>query len=103
MELSFGFGLVAEAGLVDADADGPDYRLTDVGRLEVLLEMLLDGLGHGLAEGGEMGTALGGVLAVDEGGYVLPVAVPMGDDALDVLALEMDGRVERLGDHGLVD
>ena len=31
------------------------------------------------------------------------LAVPVGDDALDVLALEMDGRVERLGDHGLVD
>ena len=65
--------------------------------------MLLDGLGHGLAESGEMCTALSRILAVDKGCDILPVALSVGYDALDVLAFKMDGRVQRFGRHGLVD
>ena len=65
--------------------------------------MLLDGFGYRLAEGRKVRTALSGILAVDERGDVLAVALSVRDDALDVLALEVNGRVEWFGRHGLVD
>ena len=50
-----------------------------------------------------MGAAVAGVLAVHEGGDVLAVAVPVGEDDLDVRALDVDERVERLLGHVLGD
>ena len=44
----------------------------------------------------EVRAALRGVLAVDEGLVFLAVVVAVGDGDLDVLAFEVDDRVERL-------
>src|SRR5258708_6829744 len=49
-----------------------------------------------IAEGGEVGAAHGGVLAVDERPVFLAVVVAVGEGDLDVLALEVDDGVERL-------
>jgi hypothetical protein len=82
--------------LLHADDDGRVDRLADVGGVEVLLEMIADGLDERLAEGGEVGPAHGRVLAVDERPVFLAVVVAVGERDLDVLALEVDDRVERL-------
>ena len=50
-----------------------------------------------------MGAAVAGVLAVDEGGDVLSIALAVGQDDLDVVALEVDQRVERGLRHVLGD
>ncbi len=46
-----------------------------------------------------MRAALRGVLAVDEAVVFLAVVVAVGDGHLDVIALEVDDRVERLAVH----
>jgi len=61
-----------EDRFLHADDDGGVDRLADVGGVEVLLEMVAQGLDEALAEGGEVGAAHGGVLAVDEGQYSSP-------------------------------
>jgi hypothetical protein len=91
-----GLGLRLEDGLLHADDDGGVDRLADVGGVVVLLEVVAEGLDEGLAEGREVRAAHGGVLAVDEGPVFLAVVFAVGDGDLDVLALEVDDRVERL-------
>lgn len=49
-----------------------------------------------------MGAAHGGVLAVDEGVVFLAVVAGVGERDLDVLALEVDERVERVAGEFLV-
>ena len=46
-----------------------------------------------------MGSAVSGVLAVDKRVVFLAALVGMGYGHFDVIALEMDGRVERIGGH----
>ena len=91
-----GLGLRFEDRLLHADDDGGVDRLADVGGVEVLLEMIADRLDERLAERGEVRAAHRGVLAVDEGPVFLAVVVAVGERDLDVLALEVDDRVERL-------
>ena len=99
-----GLGLAFEVRLLDLDADGAHDALAAVGGVVVLLEELLERLGDGLAVGGQVRAAVAGVLAVDKGGDVLAVGVAVAQDDLDVLALEVDGRVERLvAEEVLVD
>ena len=98
-----GLGLAFEVRLLDLDADGAHDALAAVLGLVVLLEELLERLGDGLAVGGEVRAAVAGVLAVDEGGDVLAVGVAVAQHDLDVLALEVDGRVEGLVAEVLVD
>ena len=71
-------------------------RLADIGGVEVFLVIVAERLDQRLAEGGEVGAAHRGVLAVDEGPVLLAVVGAVGEGDLDVLALEMDDRVERL-------
>ena len=89
-------GLRLEHRLLHAHDDGRVDRLAHIGRVEVFLEMIADRLDERLAERGEVRAAHGGVLAVDERPVFLAVVVAMGERDLDVLALEMDDRVERL-------
>ena len=98
-----GLGLAFEDRFLDLDGDGADDALADVLGLVILLEEVLERLGDGLAVGGQVGPAVAGVLAVDEGGDVLAVAVAVGQDDLDVLALDVDERVERRLGHVLGD
>jgi hypothetical protein len=57
---------------------------------------LRSGRDERLAERGEVRAAHRRVLAVDEGPVFLAVVVAVGERDLDVLALEVDDRVERL-------
>ena len=68
----------------------------DVGGVVLLLENPRITCDERLAEGGEVRAALRGVLAVDEGIVFLAAVVAVGEGDLDVLALEMDDRIERL-------
>ena len=76
--------------------DGGVDRLADVGGVVVLLEMIAHRLDQRLAKCGEVRAAHRGVLAVDEGPILLAVMIAVGERDLDVLALEVDDRVERL-------
>ena len=91
----FGLGLAFKDGLLDLDGDGAHNALADVLRLVVLLVEVLEGLGNGLTVGRQMGAAVTGVLAVDKGGYVFPVAVAMGKHNLNVFSLQVDQGIER--------
>ena len=50
-----------------------------------------------------MGAAVAGVLAVDERGDVLAIGIAVAEDYLDVVAFEVDGRIERLFAEVVVD
>ena len=63
---------------------------------------LLDRFGDRLAEGRLVRTALRGVLPVDERVVALAVARPVRDGHLDVVAREVDRRIERRVGHLLV-
>ena len=88
-------GLRLEVGLLYLHADGSDDAHAAVLWGVVLLEEFLERLGHGLAVGGEVGASVPCVLAVDEGTDVLAVGVAVGDDYLYVVALQVDGRIQR--------
>lgn len=97
----FGFGLRFEDGFLDFDADAADEAVADVGGIELFVKEGAGGGNHGFAEGGEVGAALGGVLAVDEGVDFVAVAAGVGESAFDVLTLEVDDGVEGIfGEFG---
>ncbi len=90
-----GLGLALEDGLLDLNGDGAYNALADVLGLVVLLVKVFECLGDGLAVGGQVRAAVPGVLAVDERGDVLTVAVAVGEYNLDVLSLQVDEGIER--------
>ena len=94
-------GLTLEDGFLDIDGNGGHDARTDVAVL-VLAEELLDGLGNMLLEGTLMGTALRGMLAVDEGIVLLAILVGMGEGYLDVVALQMDNGVQGIVRHAVL-
>ena len=96
-------GLRLEFGLLDADAHRPDYALAYVCGVEVLLEEVLEDLGHHLLECREVGAAEGGVLPVHERPDVLAVSAAVGEGHLYVVAPEVDGFVEGFLLHALVE
>ena len=95
-------GLRLEHGVGDLDRDGGDDRRADVRRIVILVVELLDRFGDRLAEGRLVRTALRGVLPVDERVVALAVARPVRDGHLDVVAREVDRRIERRVGHLLV-
>ena len=95
-------GLRLEDRARHADRDGADERRADVGRVVVLVVELADGLGDGFAEGRLVRAALRRVLSVDERVAALAVARAVGDHHLDVGSRQVDGRIERLLGHVLV-
>ena len=98
-----GLGLALEVRLLDLDADGTDYALAAVLRLVVLLEIILERLGDGLAEGGQVGTSVPRILSVDERRYVLSVGIAVGNHDFDVLVLKVDRLIQRSFRHILAD
>ena len=73
----------------------------DVGGVVLFFVETADHLHQRLAERGEVGAALRGVLAVDEGIIFLAALGGVGEGDLDVLADEVDRRIERLVFHFL--
>ena len=96
-----GFRLRLEHRLDDAHADRRLDAGADVGGVVLFLVKPADHLDERLAEGGEVGAALRGVLAVDEGIVFLAALGGVGEGDLDVLADEVDRRIERLVFHFL--
>ena len=66
--------------------------LADIDRDEVFLVELIDALEHTLAKGALVGTAVTGVLTVNEGPVSLPVALDVGEGELDMVTREV-GRL----------
>src|SRR5574344_2080707 len=56
-----------------------------------------------LLEGTLMSTALGGMLTVDKRVILLAILVGVGEGNLDVLALEVDDRIETVTRHRVVE
>ena len=94
--------LALEDGFLDVDGDGRHDTGTDVTVL-VLAEELLDGFGNVLLEGTLVGTALRGVLAVDERVVLLAILVGMGKGYLNVIALQVDDGVQRIVGHAVLE
>ena len=90
-----GLCLTFEVRLLDLYADRSNDALAAVLGSVVLLEELLESLGDGLTESGQMGSSVTGVLAVYERRDVLAVGVAVGQDDLDVLAHKMDRSIAR--------
>ena len=96
-------GLALEHRLLHIDGYGSHNAVANVAILEVLVIELLDGLGDMLLEGTLMSTALGGMLTVDKRVILLAILVGMGEGNLDVLALEVDDRIETVTRHRVVE
>ena len=77
----FVFGLGFEHGIFEADGDGANHAFADVVAFVAFFGVFVDGFEHAFAEGAEVGAAVAGVLAVDEGevGFVVAGAVGEGD------------------------
>ena len=90
--------LTLEDGFLDIDGDGSYDTRSDITILIFVIE-LLDGSGDVLLEGALMGTALNGVLAIDEGIILLAILVGMREGDLDVVPLEMDDGIEGIAGH----
>ena len=95
LRAEFCLGLGFKNGFLDLDANGGADGGADIDRIKILFEEILNGLGEGLAEGGEVGAAHGGVLAIDEGVVILAVGVVVGKGDFDVLVLQVGDRVKR--------
>jgi hypothetical protein len=95
----FGLGLAFEHGFDHLYADCRDNARAHITGLPILLVEILDGLGHRFAEGTLVRTTLCGVLSVHEAVVLLSVVVRVGDRNLDVIADQVDDRIERLAVH----
>ena len=93
-ELGLGLGL--EGWLLYLDAYCAHNSLAAVLGGVVFLEEFLESLCYSLAVGCEVGASVAGVLAIDEGGYILAVGVAVGENNLYVFAFQMDRGVEGL-------
>ena len=99
----FRLGLTFEVRLLDLDAYRSDYSLTAVLRSVVFLVELLEGLGYGLPESGQMRSSVTGVLSVDERSDVLAVGVAVRQHDLYILSDKMDRLVKRSLADGVLD
>lgn len=100
----FGLGLALEHRFLYLHGDGCHHAVADVGILKLgLAEKLLDGAADSLLEGCEVGAALGGVLAVDKRVKLLAILPGVGYHHLDVVALQVDYRIEGLVGHRVLE
>ena len=97
----FDFGLGLEDGFFDVDGDSTHNAVTDVGEFLVLVEELFDGAADGFAVSCLVGSALDGILAVDERVVFVAGLVGVGKCNFDIFACDVDNRVERFGCHAL--
>ena len=97
----FVLGLGLEDGVLEADGDGADHALADVVAFELFAAEFVDGLEQALAEGAQVGAAVGGVLAVDEGIEGLAVAaVAVGEAEFEGFLGVMERGIDRLAAVG---
>ena len=82
-----------EHRFLDAYGNRSDDAVADVGRIEVLLEVVAGTLDDAFAECLLVRTALRGVLTVHKTVVMLAVLVAVRERAFDVLVLEMDDRI----------
>ena len=94
-----GLGLALEHRLFHVDGNGRYDAVAYVCVLLVLVEKLLDGASQVLLQGRLVRTALGGVLAVDEGVVLLAILIGVGKGNLNIFALEVDDVVEPFAGH----
>ena len=90
--------LTLEDRFFHIDGNGCDDTCTDVAIL-VFTKKLLDGSCDMLLKGTLMGTTLCGVLAIDERVIFLAILVGMCKGYLDIVALQMDNRIEGVVRH----
>ena len=88
-------GLALEHGIDDLDADGRLKPAAYIRGLVILLVETLQTLDDSLAKGILVRAAHGRMLPVDKGIVILPRLLLVRDGHLDVLILEVNGRVER--------
>ena len=91
MALEYRFG--------DIDGNGTNNAVADIAIFLILAKELFDGAGNSFTKGYLMGTTLDGVLTIDEGVVLLARLVGMGERNLNILAFEVNDRVERIYRH----
>ena len=92
-------GLRLEDGFLYIDSYRSDNAVADIHQFLVLIEELLDGTTDGFFVGLLVRTALYGVLAVDEREIFVVILVGMRQGYLNILALEVNNRIERIDGH----
>ena len=99
LRAEFHFRLALEDRLLHIDSNGSDHTVTDVREVHVFVVELLDCLANCLAESRLVRTALDSMLAVDEREILVVVLVSMRECNLNILAREVDNRVQWLYVH----
>ena len=94
----FDFRLTLEDRFFYIDRDSSHHTCTNVTRL-VFSEELLDGSCDMFFEGTLVCTTLYGMLTIDKRIVFLTILVCMGEGNLDILALQVDDRVECIVRH----
>ena len=95
------FRLTLEYWFFHIDGDSSNNTCTDVAIL-VFAKELLDGLGDMFLKGTLMGTTLCGMLTIDERVVFLAILVGMCKGYLDIVALQMDNRIEGVVGHAVL-
>ena len=91
-ELVFGLGF--EDGVFEPYGDGADHGFADVVAVELGLGEFVDALEEAFAEGGEVGAAVGGELAVDEGEESFVEALGVGEGDFEGGGAVVEGAVD---------
>ena len=97
----FDLRLTLKHRFLHIDGNGSNNTSADI-TIFVFTEIIADGSGDMLLEGTLMGTALGGMLTVDERVILLTILVGMGKGNLDILTLEVDDGIECLISHAVL-
>ena len=97
MAAKLGLSLRLKNGFNYLNADRPNHALANVCCIVILIKVIAQNRHQGLSEGAMMGTALGGMLAVDKGIVLLALAsLRMGKGNLDVFAAQVNNLVHHL-------
>ena len=89
----FVFGLAFEDGFFEANGNGAEDALADVVAGEFFIGEIVDAAEEAFAEGGEVGTAVGGVLSVHEGVVLFGEAVCVGEGEFEGGVVEVEGGI----------
>ena len=97
----FDLRLTLEHWFLHVDGNGCHDTRTDIAIL-VFTKEILDGTSNMFLEGTLVGTALCGMLSVDERIVLLAVLIGMGEGYLDVLAFEMNDGIKTVVSHAVI-
>lgn len=90
----FIFCLGFKDGVLESDSDGAGHRFADVIAVVFSLSVLVYALKEAFTEGGEVGTAVGGELAIDEGVEGFVVAGGMCEGDFDCFRAVVEGGIQ---------